>query len=159
MLNYAWTDARNTRWPGTTTAIDGTVYANSKSPYVGVAEHQGTVGLRYLAPLDPALGQLSFYAEYYRQSGIWLDDTALASFPDKFGYQPGYDNVNLRIDWANVLGKPLDLSVFVRNALNDEWLVGSNSLITALGIQTGTYNEPRTYGLQLRYRFGEDNGH
>ncbi len=159
LLNYAWTDAENTEWPGTTTSIFGVVTPNEKAPYIGVAEHQGTIGVRYALPVDQALGQLSLYAEYYRQSGIWLNDTALTVAPERQGYQEGYDNVNLRFDWTNLMGQPLDLSIFVRNALDDEWLVGSNNLITALGFHTVTYNEPRTFGIQLRYRFGEDARH
>ena len=155
-LNYAWTDAKYTEWPGFTTDIFGQQVPNKDSPFPGVAEHQGTLGARYIFPMDQAHGQLAFYAEYYRQSGVWLDDTGLELLPRRPGYQPSYDNLNLRLDWANALGYPVDASLFVRNALDDEWLVGANSLMKAIGFFTGTYNEPRTFGLQLRWRFGGD---
>lgn len=155
-VNYTWTDARYTKWPGFTPTINGVQLPNMKSPFIGTPEHQATLGARYIVPMDGAYGNVSLYGEYYRQSGVWLDDSALQVFPAKTGYQDSYDNVNLRADWSNVMGTPFDASLFVRNALDDEWLVGSNSLMAAIGFQTNTWNEPRTYGLQLRYRFGSD---
>ena len=155
-INYTWTDARYTKWPGFTETIDGVMLPNTKSPFIGTPEHQATIGVRYIVPMDQAYGSLSLYGEYYRQSGVWLDDESLVSFPRRTGYQESYDNVNLRIDWTNAIGSSFDASLYVRNAMDDEWIVGSNSLIDALGFQTNTWNEPRTYGLQLRYRFGAD---
>jgi iron complex outermembrane recepter protein len=156
-INYSYIDAKYDKWPGTTTTIFGEVLPNTDSPFVSVPEHQGTVGARYILPVPESAGELSLSGEYYQQSGMWLDDTALAVFPEKPGYQKGYDNLNLRADWTNALGTPLDVSVFARNVLDDEYLVGSNSAATGLGFVTSTYNEPRTYGLQLRYRFGAEN--
>lgn len=156
MLNYAYTDAKYITWPGFTPNINGQLIANIENPFVGVPEHQATLGMRLVMPIDESLGQLSLYTEYYRQSGMWLDDQAVALFPRKPGYQPSYDNVNLRLDWSDVLGSSIDAGLFVRNVFDDEWLVGANSIVTGLGLFTSTYNEPRTFGLQLRYRFGVD---
>jgi len=156
MLNYAYTDAEYKAWPGFTPNINGQLIANIENPFIGVPEHQATIGARFILPVDPSLGQMSFYAEYYRQSSMWLDDQAVSMFPRKPGYQEGYDNLNLRFDWSGVMGTPVDVGLYVRNAMDDEWMVGANNIITGLGFFTTTYNEPRTYGLQLRYRFGAD---
>ena len=156
MLNYAYTDAEYKSWPGFTPNINGQLVANIDNPFIGVPEHQATLGVRVVLPVDQALGRVSVYGEYYRQSSMWLDDQAVALFPRTPGHQEGYGNLNLRLDWSGALGASVDLALFVRNALDDEWLVGANNIITGLGFFTATYNEPRTYGLQLRYRFGAD---
>jgi iron complex outermembrane receptor protein len=157
-INYAWTDARYKDWPGETTSVFGVTSSNEDNEYTGVAEHQGTIGARYILPMDERLGRAAFYAEYYMQSGVWLDDSAIQIFPHKTGFQESYENLNLRFDWSNFLGYPVDAGFFVRNALDDEWLIGANSLMQAIGFWTGTFNEPRTYGFQLRYRFGSEVG-
>jgi iron complex outermembrane recepter protein len=155
-LNYAWTDARNKRWPGQTTSVFGGTYSNLENKYPGVAEHQGTIGARYVLPIDERFGTASFVADYYLQSGVWLDDTAIQVLPRETGFQESYDDLNVRVDWSNVLGSPIDAGIFVRNVMDDEWIVGANNLMASLGFFTNTFNEPRTYGLQLRYRFGSD---
>ena len=158
LLNYAWTDAEYKQWPGTLTNVNGNEVAYIDSPFVGVPKNQGTLGVRLTLPMDEALGRITFYGEYYRQSGMWLDDSAIFILPEKQGYQSGYDNVNLRVDWSNVLGYPVDAGIFARNLLDDEWIIGSNNIVEALGFYSETYNEPRTYGFQIRYRFGADGG-
>ncbi|MET0660490.1 MAG: hypothetical protein ABW110_20285, partial [Steroidobacteraceae bacterium] len=56
------------------------------------------------------------------------------------------------IEWNNLLGQPLDLSVFVRNADDERYFNGSvNRTFRLVSI-----GEPRTWGAQLRYRFGGD---
>lgn len=155
-LTYAFTDAEYTEFPGMTTTIFGQMIPSINTPFSGVAKHQGSIGVRYTFPFDPNFGEVSLYGEYYRQSGVWLDDDSLVSFPRTFGFQEGYDNLNARLDWNNIGGSPVDGSLFVRNAFDDVWKVGANSLINAIGIHTSTYNEPRTFGAQLRVRFGAD---
>jgi iron complex outermembrane receptor protein len=156
-LNYNWIHAYYTKYPGDTTSLSGAVFPNIETPFIGVPRNQGSIGARYTLPLDEAtVGRVSFYAELYAQSPMWLDDTALAVLPDRPGYQKSYDNVNVRADWANFLGSSVDLAVFVRNLFDGEWIVGSNPNATGLGFVTNTWNEPRAYGLEVRYRFGAD---
>jgi iron complex outermembrane receptor protein len=154
-LNYSYINAYYTKYPGSTLNELGVSRLNIGSPYVGVPRNQETVGVRYALPLDQKLGQISGTAEYYRQSGIWLDDSALQdSHPD--GFQPGYGNLNLRLDWNSIYGIPVDASFFLNNATDNVHLVGVGSLVASLGYFQGTYSEPRMYGFELRYRFGSE---
>lgn len=157
LANYAYTSARYTMWPGTTTNVITGATANLiDSPYPGTPKHQGTLGVRYTLPIDEAWGDVALYGEYYRQSGVWYDDSAIETLPRMKGFQESYGNVNARLDWSNIAGKPIDAGLFVKNALDDEWLVSSGSLMASLGMQIGIYNTPRTYGFNARFRFGAD---
>lgn len=154
-LNYSYTDAKYTKFPGTVTDIAGIVHQLIDSPFVGTPKHQGTLGVRYLAVQSEAVGDISLSGELYLQTGVHLDDQEITD-PAHIGYQKGYTNLNLRADWKHALGSPVDASIFVRNATNDLHLVGVSNFLSSLGAITGVYNEPRTFGVQLRYRFGGD---
>jgi iron complex outermembrane recepter protein len=92
--------------------------------------------------------------KYYRQSKVNLDDTSLAD--NGMGWQSGYSDVNLRFDWVNVAGQPLDIGLFVRNATNELHALSINSFLTVNGSMNTVYNEPRMWGLELRWRFGAE---
>lgn len=154
-LNYSYTNAKYTKFPGTVTDIVGTVRQLIDSPFVGTPKHQGTLGVRYLAVESTSAGDISLSGELYLQSGVHLDDQEIID-PAHLGYQKGYANLNLRLDWKRALGSPVDASIFVRNVTDDVHLVGVSNFLSSLGNVTGVYNEPRTFGVQLRYRFGGD---
>jgi iron complex outermembrane receptor protein len=124
---------------------------NIDSPYGGTPENQGTLAVRYALPTPAEWGDVSLMADYYRQSSVWLNDTALA---DGFGKQDGYGSLNLRADWSNVFHSPFDLSVFVRNATDDVHAVALFSFYSFVATGGAIYSDPRMWGAQVRYRFG-----
>lgn len=154
-LNYGYTNAKYTKFPGTVTDISGAVHQLIDSPFIGTPKHQATLGARYLAVASPTAGDISVSGEFYIQSGVHIDDLELTD-PAHLGFQKGYTNLNLRIDWKNALGTQVDASLFARNVTDDLHLVGMSNFLSPLGFATGVYNEPRTFGAQLRYRFGGD---
>jgi iron complex outermembrane recepter protein len=161
-LNYSWMDAKNTKWPGTTVVncaslcpTHGQTVDLVNSPFVGAPKHQGTLGVRYKMPLGPTLGDLTGAVDYFRQTEVQTNDQFLQT-GSRVGLVDGYGNLNLRLDWSNIAGQPVDLGLFVRNATDEVHLLNVGSLYTALGTVLGTYSEPRMWGAELRYRFGED---
>ena len=152
--NYGYIDAKYTDYPGTTRDINGVLHPNIDTPYTGTAKHQLTLDARYRLPVAKSVGEIFAGVQLYAQSGVWLDDSALNNPNIREGYQPGYQNLNLRLDWNNVGGLPVDASFFVRNATNDTRLSAIANFLTAIGVVNGIYDEPRTYGLQIRVRFG-----
>src|SRR5690606_38343522 len=116
-LNYSWIDPEYTKWPGTTTSVlTGAVLPLIDNPFVGTPKNQGTISARYTLPTPAEWGEIAATADLYAQSRVHLNDTELA---DGFGEEPGYATVNLRLDWAHVVGTPLDLALFVTNATDD----------------------------------------
>src|SRR3546814_17334918 len=86
------------------------------------------MGVRFVLPVDESIGEVVLSGNYYLQSSIWLDDSALQS-ANSFGKQKGYGELNLRADWNGIGGSPIDLSVFVRNVTNNLHPVGYGSQI------------------------------
>ncbi|MDB6062517.1 MAG: hypothetical protein JWM78_2620 [Verrucomicrobiaceae bacterium] len=153
-LNYAWMNAKYLKWPGTTTTVlTGETKELADSPYVGTPKNQGTLSLRYTLPTPAEWGEIAATANYYAQSSVHLNDTELA---DGFGKQSGWSNLNLRLDWANVVGAPVDLALFVTNATDGLHAVALNSFYPFVGTANAIYNEPRMWGAEVRYRFGSN---
>jgi iron complex outermembrane receptor protein len=151
-LTYSYIHPKYTSWPGDSNGPAPGGLPLIDSPYPGTPENQGTIGLRYSMPLSGS-GDLSALIEYYRQSSVELNDSALQ---DNFliPKEAGYGNLNLRFDWSNIAGMPLDAGLFVRNATDDAHKLSVNSLYSSAGFISALYAEPRTYGIELRYRMG-----
>lgn len=152
--NYAYLNAKYTKFPGSRTSVRGVTTLQINAPYSNAPKHQFTLGARYELVKSADLGDVALSADLYRQSSAWVNDNVVLSYPETPGFQKAWNNVNLRADWTNLLGRGIDAALFVRNATDDVHLVGANSFIDNLGFVAGVYNEPRTYGFELRYRFG-----
>ena len=116
-------------------------------------EAQGDARCRQLPPGDRGqrLGTLALSANWAYQSRFSTAQNNLAQVP----YLPGYGTLALRAGVRDIGGQPLDLTAFMANATDKEFATGLQDLYNSGGgTVTYTYSEPRTYGLQLRYRFG-----
>ena len=154
-LTYSYIDAKYTEWPGfVRNVITGQMMPYEDSPYVGTPENQGTLTVRYTLPTPAEWGEMTLMGDYYRQSSVWLNDTALQD--NGLGKQGGYGNLNLRFDWSNVLGKPFDIALFAKNATDDVHAVAWAGFYTVVGTAFAVYNEPRMVGAEFRYRFGDN---
>ncbi|HWE45979.1 MAG TPA: TonB-dependent receptor [Caulobacteraceae bacterium] len=68
--------------------------------------------------------------------------------------EAAFTNLDLRLDWRNVGGSPVDLAVYGKNVTNDRHLTNGEDLTGLANIQAAEYAEPRMYGVELRYHFG-----
>lgn len=119
---------------------------SNEIPFYYQPELSYNANLRYVLPLDPALGEMVFNADYF-----WSDSLRFTDYETE-----EYDLVNLRFDWNSVAGSSWDAGIYVRN-LGDEDAVISSSLSTAsMPVRSVTYNDPRVYGVNIRYRFGSN---
>lgn len=149
--NYAYLNARYTEYPGTVTGIDGVVRNRIDQPFVGTPDHSGSANVRY-SLFDNDMGELSISGNIYAQSAAQVNDGSLES-PIDFGRQEPYAQIGGRIDWSNIMGRPIDAALFVTNLTNEVHVEGIGSLASALGVLGGIYSEPRFYGASLRFRF------
>jgi iron complex outermembrane receptor protein len=113
-------------------------------PFNLVAKQTFTAGLRWTLPIPESIGKVVFSGDFYHSSSVQSSDAVL----------PAYDLVNARLDFSGIGGSPVDLSVFVRNLFDKDYLASSNVGSNLLGIQSGFFGAPRTVGVELRYRFG-----
>ena len=103
--------------------------------------------------LPAAAGGLGRHAsvaatEYYSSH------TLLAPTADPFSLQPAYHQLDLHLDWNQVAGKPIDISMFATNVYNSVYRIGGYPIYNTIGYSTGIYNEPQMFGLKLKYRWG-----
>jgi len=113
-------------------------------PFVPLSTLTGN--LRYEQPLGTA-GTLAFNANYY-----WTGDINFYAYTAR-----SYGLANLRLDWNDVGGKPIDLSAYVKNVTDKEYVAAPGLTAAAPGVplQSVLFGQPRTFGVQLRVRFGE----
>ena len=65
---------------------------------------------------------------------------------------PSYDITNARIDLNSAFGSDFDIGFYVRNVFNKATPIGPG---VSLPLYTLVYNEPRIWGIEARYHFGE----
>src|SRR3546814_7207629 len=97
-----------------------------------------------LLPVPEKVGEVVLNADYY-----WSDKLSYGGI-----FLPSYDVVNARLDWNGIAGTPIDLSLFARNLFDEEYTAAANATGAFLGFTSVIYAPPRTYGLELRSRFG-----
>jgi iron complex outermembrane receptor protein len=120
-----------------------------------VPEDQYSGWVRYTLPLADAIGPVSLQANYAYQTRVYFSDTAQG--PNEGPYdsqsQEGYGILNLRADWQDVMGKSIDLAVYVNNATATKYNSFGIQLYPSLGYNIATIGEPRIYGAEATFRF------
>ena len=66
---------------------------------------------------------------------------------------PSYDLLNFTTAWSNVMGSNFDLRLWVRNLLDEDYVIYGSNQSLQFGYATLFYGNPREYGVNLRYSF------
>jgi iron complex outermembrane receptor protein len=154
-LYYNYTAAKYDSYPNPADpSIDFTVnpiqYSPKNKGSLSVSD-EFRVGQAWAETITPSVTWTAQGRYYYTAN-------AFANFAgnpiDPNGFIPGYALVNGRIDWNGVRGLPFQVSLFVRNMFDKVYLENGNAFANSpVGFDTGTYAEPRTWGISLRYQF------
>ena len=121
-------------------------YAGSGGiPFNMTARRTFSGGVRYKLPLPTEWGAVVANADEYYSSPTSFTGTTL----------PPYAVLNLRLDYNDINGAPVDVGVFVRNATNREYPQVPVASGAFLGMTSAIYGPPRMYGLEFRVRFGK----
>jgi iron complex outermembrane recepter protein len=160
--DFVATDPFNVAQPGDANCVAGSTPTNclidlSKNTFASMPKHQGHATVTYDVPLD-SNGDLTLSATYYRQSRVWYDSSARrylellpASTPAIS--QESYSILNLRADWANVLDSGVNAAIFVNNATDEVYKLGTTPQLLSLGFSIGTYGPPRMMGVEFSKHF------
>lgn len=103
----------------------------------------------YLVPTPADLGSMRAAATYVftdEMQAVSEESSVLATMPD-------YNLFNFSFAWDGVLNSPVDLSFFVTNATDEEYVTYVIGLWN-YGIEGGAVGIPRMYGMRVRYNFG-----
>lgn len=114
-------------------------------PAFGNNSPEWSTGLsaRWVLPFAPMDGEVVARVDYSWQSKFAVGNAVV----------PAYDLANMRIEWNKIAGRDVSAAFFMRNITNDASVVAGGATPLTLGVQTASYTEPRSYGLELTYRF------
>ena len=121
-------------------------------PFQFAVKNQYNISVSYAIDLGAA-GEITPSATFAHVDRYY-DAITMPSSANPYNYMPASNLLNLRLDWHDVAGKPLDLAFFVTNATNKTFAVQGNTSFATGGSVRYFYNEPRMFGAQLRWRFG-----
>lgn len=124
-------------------------------------EHQLSVTPAAHMPLPGEWGSLSAQATVFYQSDFAIDvNNKLNGNPLNDAAIPGslrssFTRLDTRLEWSDVMQKPLDVAFVVRNATNKDYkLGGTNNLVTPIyGVACAIYGEPRMWSIEAQYKF------
>lgn len=131
-------------------SIVGTFDA-SENPFPNVPKYHFGANATVTLPMPEDIGEISFHANYLYQSKFTF---ATDVINESEAVSPGHGLVNVRLDWREAFGRPVDIGFFAKNLFDKGYIRGGIGLQQLLGITQSTPGEPRTYGIQVRYRFG-----
>ena len=66
----------------------------------------------------------------------------------------GYTTLDLRVDWREIGGRPVDVALYGRNVTDKRYATVYNNLESVVGIDSTQLNEPAMYGIEVKYHFG-----
>jgi iron complex outermembrane receptor protein len=109
----------------------------------------------YTLPLESSVGKISLGATFTytsQQIANGAVPATLNGYPD--GVLPAYSLLNLNLNWDNVAGTPIDLSLFATNVTDKAYPVNTVGSYPSTGFDELLMGEPRMYGVRVRYTFG-----
>lgn len=112
-------------------------------------KHKLSITAGYILPLDRNIGEVVVSATYTYQAEMF---GTLASRPTE-QVLPAQNQLNLNLNWGDIVGKPIDLALFVTNVTKEEYRTFTTG--SSFGFDALITNQPRMFGARLRYRFGD----
>lgn len=105
----------------------------------------GTAAFRAILPARPFDGELALNADLYHTT----------KYDAQFGESlPGYNLVNTRLELSDIGGRGITFAGYVKNVFNKKYPIGPAVLLPSFPVSTAYYGDPRTYGIQLTFKFG-----
>ncbi|HLG89351.1 MAG TPA: TonB-dependent receptor plug domain-containing protein [Alphaproteobacteria bacterium] len=140
-LSYVY--ARYDKYPNATPGV-------SLPPFLYFPKTQYGITGTYHLPLDESYGDVAVQLSY-AFNGQQYDSILTA---EKYNIIPSWDQLDLRITWTNIMGRPFDAEFFMTNVTDNTYVTGALPLWTQLGFDAVSYDAPRMFGFSLKYRFG-----
>jgi iron complex outermembrane receptor protein len=108
------------------------------------------INVKYDLPVPEYWGDLSVNAGVSYQGKYLITDQ-----PQPTVYEiGGYSLWNFGVNWRNFAETPVDVEMFMTNALNKKTIAAGQVFYYSAGTSNASYVEPRMFGIRLRYHFG-----
>jgi iron complex outermembrane receptor protein len=121
----------------------------AETPFLYVPKWTYGIQGTYHLPIDDAWGDIAITADY-----SWYGHQYDSVSPGEiYTIEPSYELLNFKVDWTNIFGSTFDADFFMTNALDTLYVQGAVPIYTQLGFTSLSYNPPRMWGFNLKYRF------
>jgi iron complex outermembrane receptor protein len=108
------------------------------------------IGPTFTLPTPESLGRIEFGAVYRYNSSYATAASSASSF-----LATPISQLDLNLDWRNVGGRPVSVSLFATNVTNQFTRGIVVPLLSVLGYQPQYFGQPpRMYGVRVRAQFG-----
>jgi iron complex outermembrane receptor protein len=121
-------------------------------PLAQSPKNRVTLTATYTLPLDDSIGRISFGGTFTHTDANQVHTQRFAPTTYKVKSQ---DLLNLNVDWDSVGGTPIDLSFFMTNVTNMKRFIYPIATYQTTGAESVYLNQPRMWGLRVKYRFGD----
>lgn len=153
-IGYSYIKTKLTRLPDVSVIPFGFALLLPNSGPVGgplalTPEHKLSLTAAYTLPLDESIGRVTVSGTFTYQS----DQFGNASSLPVWRTLPSQRNLNLNLNWSDLGGQPVDLSLFITNVTGEKFITYTTG--SSFGAEAVFLNEPRMFGARLRVRFGE----
>lgn len=130
-----------------------TLFGNpySYAPVGDTPKFSGTAFAQVSLPVGEDMGEVSLRGEVYGQTAQYFSNTADSIGPGT--RLPGYTLLHARLDWADIAGSNFSAALFAKNLTDEAYFVGGMTLAAALGHNAAAVGEPRTYGLEISFKY------
>lgn len=123
----------------------------SYGPVGDTPKFSGTAYAQISLPVGEDMGDLALRGEVYGQTAQYFSNAAASIAPGT--RLPGYALLHTRLDWTGIAGSNFSAALFAKNLTDEEYFVGGMTLAAALGHNAAAVGEPRTYGLEISFRY------
>ena len=113
--------------------------------------HAFNATLTFDLPIPESMGDLSISGTIVHQSSFRAVADAIPG--SNAGILPKRTFGNANLTWKNLGGGPVDAILYVTNITNEKMLTHINDQSTR-GFISASIDEPRQYGIRVKYRFG-----
>jgi iron complex outermembrane receptor protein len=165
LINYSYSYAKYEEFILTLSAItpqidctgreitNGQIAQLQCMPFDYVPKHQGNVTARYEIPIPESIGKVAGSVTY---SFVDRQYSSSITIPQA---EPGawlgaYGLLNSTLEWNGIYGSAFDLQLFGTNLTDRTYRIYNSGTWNFLYFQSSVYGEPRMYGLQLSYHWG-----
>jgi iron complex outermembrane receptor protein len=114
----------------------------------------GNVSATVTVPTDEAIGRVELTAAYRYSSSYSTAASSLEVLGKGSNRSSAVKQIDLNLDWRDVAGAPVDISLFASNVTNQFTTVFVQALYNSFGFDTRVLGMPRMYGARVKVRFG-----
>jgi iron complex outermembrane receptor protein len=118
-----------------------------RGPLQNTPKDKYTVTASYTLPLPDSIGRIIPSATYAAQTTTFGNNSSVT-----LKTLPKQRQLNLNLDWKEIVGSTIDAGLFVTNVSNQRYYVFATG--ASFGWDAVVLNEPRMYGARVKYSFG-----